>query len=98
MLSVSTKTIRNWIKSGELPAFETGPKLIRISVLDIRAFCKPASSLSWRKIDNPRTHLTRKARNKSADDLVFDALPAEDPDDLPSSQDLRALRVERDKK
>jgi|GEM_PF-1320140 len=98
MLSVSTKTIRNWIKSGELPAFETGPKLIRISVLDIRAFCKPARSLTWRKIDNPRSHLTRKARNKHENDLVLDVLPGEDPNDLPDSQDLGALRFEGGKK
>jgi excisionase family DNA binding protein len=62
MLSVSTKTIRNWIKSGDLPAFEAGPKLLRISVLDIRAFCKPVSRANWKPRVTSRTDLTAKTR------------------------------------
>lgn len=61
-LSVSTKTIRNWIKSGALPAYETGPKLIRISVLDLRAFCKPARQVNWTPVDTHRSKLMDKAR------------------------------------
>lgn len=61
-LSVSTKTIRNWIKSGRLPAYETGPKLIRISVLDLRAFCKPARQVNWTPVDTDRSKLMHKAR------------------------------------
>jgi excisionase family DNA binding protein len=61
-LSVSTKTIRNWIKSGKLPAYETGPKLIRINVLDLRAFCKPARQANWTQIVDERSKLMDAAR------------------------------------
>jgi excisionase family DNA binding protein len=61
-LSVSTKTIRNWIKAGKLPAYETGPKLIRINVLDLRAFCKPARQVNWTPIVDDRSKLMHSAR------------------------------------
>ncbi len=61
-LSVSSKTIRNWIRSGQLPAYETGPKLIRINVLDLRAFCKPARQVNWALIGDDRSKLTESAR------------------------------------
>ncbi len=63
-LSVSTKTIRNWIKSGRLPAYETGPKLIRINVLELRAFCKPAQQVNWSPVVNDRSKLMHSARLK----------------------------------
>jgi excisionase family DNA binding protein len=77
MLSVSTKTIRNWIKSGDLPAFETGPKLIRINVLDIRAFCRPARNLNWNKHHKSRSDMTSKARAAYGDSLVQEMLGAQ---------------------
>jgi excisionase family DNA binding protein len=66
MLAVSTKTIRNWIKSGELPAFEAGPKLIRINLLDLRAFCKPSLASTIQDRVARRSGLTAKARSARA--------------------------------
>lgn len=63
-LSVSTKTIRNWIKTGKLPAYEAGPKLIRINVLELRAFCKPARLTSWTPIVDERSKLMDSARKR----------------------------------
>jgi len=63
-LSVSTKTIRNWIKSGKLPAYETGPKLIRINVLDLRAFCKPAHQANWKQAVDGRSNSMKPARTR----------------------------------
>ena len=72
ILSVSEKTIRNWIKSGDLPAFEAGPKLIRIHILDIRAFCKPGG---WSARSISRSSLTAKARQAKKSTLETDGEP-----------------------
>lgn len=63
-LDVCSKTIRNWIKAGKLPAYETGPKLIRINVLDLRAFCKPARQVNWTPVVDDRSKLMHSARLK----------------------------------
>ena len=62
--SVCTKTIRNWIKSGKLPAYEMGPKLIRISVVDLKAFAKPARQDNWASLNADRSAMTESARKK----------------------------------
>jgi excisionase family DNA binding protein len=64
--SVCAKTIRNWIKSGRLPAYEMGPKLIRISVLDLKAFAKPARQDNWVSLNADRSAMTASARRKLA--------------------------------
>lgn len=61
-LSVSTKTIRSHIKSGKLPAYEIGPKLIRINVLDLRAFCRPLATSKAVENGKTRSELTAAAR------------------------------------
>jgi excisionase family DNA binding protein len=61
-LSVSTKTIRSHIKSGKLPAYEVGPKLIRINVLDLRAFCKPLAITKALEVGKTRSEMTAAAR------------------------------------
>ncbi|MFM1784684.1 MAG: hypothetical protein RLZZ579_961 [Actinomycetota bacterium] len=61
-LSVSTKTIRSHIKSGKLPAYEIGPKLIRINVLDLRAFCKPVAQSPAVAQGKTRSDMTAAAR------------------------------------
>ena len=38
---VSTRTIRRWIASGELPAYRIGPKLIKVELGAIEAMLKP---------------------------------------------------------
>ena len=73
-LSVCSKTIRNWIKSGKLPAYETGPKLIRISVLDLRAFCKPARQVNWQPVKSNRSTMTEAARKKYGHQLLLEML------------------------
>jgi excisionase family DNA binding protein len=40
-LGVTTRTVRLWISSGELPALRLGKRLIRIDYEDLRNFCKP---------------------------------------------------------
>jgi excisionase family DNA binding protein len=40
-LSVTTRTVRQWIKTGELPAKRLGKRVIRIDFEDLRIFCKP---------------------------------------------------------
>jgi excisionase family DNA binding protein len=67
--SVCTKTIRNWIKSGKLPAYEMGPKLIRISVLDLKAFAKPARQDNWASLNADRSAMTESARKKLSDQV-----------------------------
>ncbi len=37
-LKVSERTVRNWIESGELPAFPIGKRGYRISKADLQAF------------------------------------------------------------
>lgn len=37
-LKVSERTVRNWIESGELPAFPIGKRGYRISRADLQAF------------------------------------------------------------
>ncbi len=37
-LRVSERTVRNWIESGELPAFPIGKRGYRISKADLQAF------------------------------------------------------------
>jgi len=37
-IRVNEKTVRNWIASGELPAFPIGKRGYRISETDLRAF------------------------------------------------------------
>lgn len=72
--SVSPRTISNWIKSGKLPAYEAGPKLIRISVLDLRAFCKPAHLSKFGPLTDDRSALTASARKTKADQARLSAL------------------------
>lgn len=62
MLSVSSKTVRNWIAAGLLPAFEAGPKLLRINILDIRAFCRPSRPKTLVDFKQRRSEMTLKAR------------------------------------
>lgn len=38
---VSTRTIRRWIASGELPAYRIGPKLIKVDLDAVDAMLKP---------------------------------------------------------
>lgn len=40
-LGVTTRAVRKWISSGELPAFRLGKRTIRIDYEDLRNFCKP---------------------------------------------------------
>jgi excisionase family DNA binding protein len=40
-LSVTTRTVRQWIKTGDLPAKRLGKRMIRIDFEDLRLFCKP---------------------------------------------------------
>ena len=40
-LSVTTRTVRKWINTGELPAKRLGKRMIRIDFEDLRIFCKP---------------------------------------------------------
>jgi excisionase family DNA binding protein len=40
-LGVTTRTIRQWISTGELPASRLGKRVIRIDYEDLRDFCKP---------------------------------------------------------
>jgi excisionase family DNA binding protein len=40
-LSVSTRSVRNWIKTGELKAKRLGKRTIRIDFEDLINFCKP---------------------------------------------------------
>jgi len=40
-LSVTTRTVRKWISTGELPAKRLGKRTIRIDFEDLRIFCKP---------------------------------------------------------
>lgn len=84
-LSVSTKTIRNWIKTGKLPAYETGPKLIRINVLDLRAFCKPARQANWLPIVDERSKLMHSARKR----LLEQSSLANDHDLEPNTESKR---------
>lgn len=44
LLGVSSRTVRNWIHSGELRAYLVGPRLIRIDYEDIRLLVKPIKS------------------------------------------------------
>ncbi len=70
ILSVSGKTIRNWIKAGKLPAYSAGPKLLRINVLDIRAFCRPAFPVEWdTPRENGRSQMAYSARKKLAQEV-----------------------------
>lgn len=66
ILSVSTRTIRNWIESGGLPAIEAGPKLLRIDVLDLRAFCRPTLAAKSGASRPSRSSMTRSAREAKA--------------------------------
>jgi excisionase family DNA binding protein len=38
---VSGRTVRNWIRSGRLPAYKLGPKTVRISVNDLAEMMEP---------------------------------------------------------
>jgi excisionase family DNA binding protein len=40
-LGVTTRTVRNWISGGQLPASRIGKRSIRIDYEDLRLFCKP---------------------------------------------------------
>lgn len=40
-IGVSTRTIRRWIASGDLPARRVGPKLLRINVSDLESLGAP---------------------------------------------------------
>jgi excisionase family DNA binding protein len=40
-LGVTTRTVRQWISTGELPASRLGKRIIRIDYEDLRLFCKP---------------------------------------------------------
>lgn len=40
-LSVSTKTVRRWIKGGRLRAVRLGPSLIRVKATELDTFAEP---------------------------------------------------------
>lgn len=42
---VSARTIRRWISTGRLPAYRTGPRLIRINPADLSRLDRPVTCL-----------------------------------------------------
>ncbi len=55
-MRVNEKTVRNWIASGELPAFPIGKRGYRISETDLRSF-----------IETRKQKLQRRARDGEED-------------------------------
>jgi excisionase family DNA binding protein len=47
-LGVTTRTIRQWISTGELRASRLGRRIIRIDYEDLRDFCKPIQGRNYR--------------------------------------------------
>jgi excisionase family DNA binding protein len=41
---VSTKTVRNWISSGHIPAYRIGKRCLRIKRSDLEAALKPVTA------------------------------------------------------
>ena len=44
LLSVSTKTIRNWIAAGRVKADRVGPRLVRIDQASLEALVRPITA------------------------------------------------------
>jgi excisionase family DNA binding protein len=41
-VGVSVSTVRNWIKSGQLPAYRLGPRLLRVKPSDLKVLMHSA--------------------------------------------------------